>query len=84
MIANKFFSFDVLIDVAMTKLFMLAEKVCYVTSFACGGELLYRETSHSVDQQTQFVDSTPSKEIMPTIRFSNEDKMVEGNLFESV
>ena len=83
MIANKFFSIDVLIDVAMTKLFLLAEKVCCVTSFTCGGEPLYR-ASHSVEQRTQVVEPIPSKEIMPTIRFSNEDKMVEGNLFESV
>ena len=83
MIANKFFSIDALIDLSMTKLFLLAEKVCCVTSFVCGSEPLYRQTLHNVEQQTQVADPIPSKEIMPTIRFSKEDRMVEGNLFES-
>lgn len=82
MIANKFFSIDALIDVAMTKLFLLAEKVCCMTSFTCGGESLFGQTPHNVEQQTRTVDSISTKDIMPTIRFSNEDRMVEGNLFE--
>lgn len=75
MIANKFFSIDALIDFSMTKLFLLAEKVCHITSFTCDNEVFIGQTSHSVEQQTPVV--------MPTIRFSNEDRMVEGELFES-
>ena len=73
---------DALIDIAMTKLFLLAEKVCYVSSCAYGSEPLFRP--YSVEQQKQAVDPIPSKEFMPTIRFSNEDRMVEGELFEFV
>lgn len=62
---------DVLIDLAMTKLFLLAEYLCDKTSPACGREM-----------RPQTVESIPSKDIMPTIRFSNEDKMVEGDLFK--
>ena len=76
MIANKFLSLDALIDFSMTNLFILAEKVCRITSFTCDKEILIRQTSHSVEQQTPVV--------MPKIRFSNEDRIVEGNLFESV
>ena len=75
MIANKFFSLDALIDFSMTNLFLLAEKVCRITSFTCDNDVFIRQTSHSVEQQKQVV--------MPTIRFSNEDSIVEGNLFES-
>lgn len=71
MIAKKYFSMDVLIDLAMTKLFLLAEYLCDKTSPACGREM-----------RPQTVESIPSKDIMPTIRFSNEDKMVEGDLFK--
>jgi hypothetical protein len=76
MIANKFFSFDALIDLWMTNLFLLAEKVCRITSFTCDDDVFIRQTSHSVEQQKPVV--------MPTIRFSKEDRMVEGELFESV
>jgi hypothetical protein len=72
MIANKFFSFDALIDLWMTNLFLLAEKVCRITD----DDVFIRQTSHSVEQQKPVV--------MPTIRFSKEDRMVEGELFESV
>lgn len=76
MIAYKFFSLDALIDFSMTNLFLLAEKVCRITSFTCDNDVFIRQTSHSVEQQKPIV--------MPTIRFSNEDRMVEGNLFDSV
>ena len=62
---------DVLIDLSMNKLFLLAEYVCDKTSFVCGREL-----------RPQTVEPVPSKDIVPTIRFSNEDRMVEGELFQ--
>ena len=65
MIANKFFSIDALIDVALTRLFKLAEKVCNQCPL---------DNSKSAAIQSQ------SK--VPTIRFSIEDRMVEGELFE--
>lgn len=71
MIAKKYFSMDTLIDLAMTKLFLLAEYVCDKTSLACSREM-----------RPQTAESIPSKDIVPTIRFSNEDKMVEGELFK--
>ena len=52
-----------LIDLAMTKLFQLAENVCNKCSFI-------------IDE------SAAHQEVAPTIRFSNEDKMVEGELFK--
>ena len=67
MIANKFFSIDALIDVAMTRLFQLAEYVCNQCSLDKGKPA-----------------ATQSQSKVPTIRFSIEDRMVEGELFESV
>ena len=71
MIAKKTFSMDALIDLAMTKLFLLAEYVCNKTSFACARKV-----------RPQVVEPIPSKDIAPTIRFSKEEKMVEGELFK--
>ena len=71
MIAKVNFSMDVLIDLMMTKLFLLAEYVCDKTSLACGRKL-----------RPQTIDPIPSKDIVPTIRFSNEDRIVEGELFK--
>jgi hypothetical protein len=66
MIVKKYFSMDLLIDLAMTRLFQLAEYV---------------------SRRFPFVTMEPaepvvSQEIAPTIRFSNEDRMVEGELFK--
>lgn len=69
--AKKTFSMDVLIDLSMTKLFLLADYVYEKTTLACS-----RKT------RPQNVEPLPSKGIMPTIRFSNEDRMVEGDLFK--
>ena len=69
--AIKTFSMDALIDLAMTRLFQLAEYVCDRTTFACGRKM-----------RPQTVVPIPSNDIVPTIRFSNEDKMVEGELFQ--
>ena len=63
---------DALIDLAMTKLFLLAEYVCDKTAI--------KRTESEMRPQT--VESIPSKDIVPTIRFSNEDRMVEGELFK--
>ena len=63
MIAKKYFSMDVLIDLMMTKLFMLAEYVCEKTSCARGRNM-----------RPQTVEPIHSNEIMPSIRFSNEDQ----------
>jgi hypothetical protein len=71
MIAKKTFSMDALIDVSMTKLFHLAAYVCDKTSSACGREM-----------RPQTIESIPPQDIVPTIRFSNEDRMVEGELFK--
>jgi hypothetical protein len=53
---------DKVIDLAMTKLFQLAEYVCNRCSFLVG-------------------EPAATQEVVPTIRFTNEDKMVEGDLF---
>jgi hypothetical protein len=55
-----------MIDIAMTKLFQLAEYVC-------------RRCSSAEDEPAA---TAKSENIIPTIRFSNEDKMVEGELFK--
>lgn len=65
MIARKNFSIDVLTDVAMTRLFQLAEYVCNRCSLDKGKP----------------ATPTTSQPIAPTIRFSNEDRYVEGELF---
>ena len=54
---------DKVIDIAMTKLFQLAEYVC-------------TRCSSTTDEPAT------TQEIVPTIRFTNEDKMVEGELFK--
>ena len=54
---------DRVVDLAMTKLFQLAEYVCS----RCSSEADEPAASH---------------EVAPTIRFTNEDKMVEGELFK--
>ena len=57
---KKNFSMDALVDLMMTKLFLLAEYVCDKT---CGSEM-----------RPQTVDPVPSKDVIPTIHFSKEDK----------
>ena len=71
MIAKKTFLMDALIDRTMTKLFLLAEYVCNITSF---------DYVRKIRPQT--VEPIPSKTTVPTIRFSNEDRLVEGELFK--
>ena len=81
---------DKLIDLGMTKLFQLAEYVCskaaikQVQSQTC---LRYAEC----EQARLKIKCSPDKgepaaaqpqQVVPTIRFSNEDKMVEGELFK--
>jgi hypothetical protein len=68
MIAKKTISMNVLIDLSMTKLFLLAEKVYNLT----------------VDKRNEasVCSPEPSKDVAPTIRFSKEDRMVEGDLFK--
>ena len=73
MIAKKTFSMDVLVDLMMTKLFLLAEYVCDKT---CGREM-----------RPQTVEPVPTKDVKPTIRFSKEDmprkiEVVQGELFQ--
>ena len=73
MIAKKNFSMDVLVDLMMTKLFLLAEYVCDKT---CGCEM-----------RPQTVEPVPSKDVKPIIRFSKEDiprkiEVVQGELFQ--
>ena len=54
---------DKMIDIAMTRLFQLAEYVCSKCSSVLN-------------------EPAVSQEVAPTIRFTNEDKMVEGELFK--
>ena len=56
-----------LVDFLMTRLFLLAEYVCSKT------RLSQVESDSAVP---------PSQPIVPTIRFSNEDMMIEGELFK--
>ncbi len=65
-----YFTIDALIDMLMNKLFMLAEYVCNKTSFVC-----------SRKRRPQAVKPIPPKDIVPAIRFSKENKMVERELF---
>ena len=67
MVAMKLFNMDMLTDVTMTRLFQLAEYVCFKT--AC---------VYPCNKRTK---PTPKQEIAPTIRFSDQDRMVEGELF---
>ena len=73
---KKNYSMDAMVDLSMTKLFLLAEYVCDKTSFVCGHKM-----------RPQIVEPIPPQDIVPTIRFSKEGKsrlktkMVEGELF---
>ena len=84
---KKTFSMDALVDLSMTKLFLLAEYVCDKTSFANVRNFLLGQASLRVEQRPQTVKPIPSKDIVSTIHFSKEDKspmnnkMVEGELF---
>lgn len=55
-----------IVDLTMTRLFLMAEYVL----------------AHYTLTSSTPATPTTSQPIMPTIRFSNEDKMVEGELFE--
>ena len=71
---KKNFSMDALVDLMMTKLFLLAEYVCDKTYFRI--------------LRPQTIEPVPSKDVKPTIRFSKEDKprikvdVVQGELFQ--
>ena len=84
---KKNFSMDALVDLSMTKLFLLAEYVCDKTSFACGREILLGQASHRAERRPHIVETIPPKDIVSTIRFSKNgksrmnNKMVEGELF---
>ena len=84
---KKTFSMDAMVDLSMTKLFLLAEYVCDKTSFVCGHKILLGQASHRAERRPQIVEPIPPQDIVPTIRFSKEGKsrlktkMVEGELF---
>ena len=84
---KKNFSMDAMVDLSMTKLFLLAEYVCDKTSFACGRIFLHGQASLRGEQRPQTVKPIPPIDIVSTIRFSKEGKsrlktkMVEGELF---
>ena len=59
---------DKLIDLGMTKLFQLAEYVCSMTGV--------------VQVEAEPVKQLPHQEVASTIRFSDADRMVEGELFK--
>ena len=67
MVAKKL-TIETLIDLGMTKLFQLAEYVCGKTGIA-------QVEAEPVVQQ-------PQQDVAPTIRFSEADRMVEGELFK--
>lgn len=76
--AKKKWNMDTLTDLAMTRLFQLAEYVLSVCPFV---------ECDSVASVVPSVPASPviSKELQktaPSIRFSNEDRMVEGDLFK--
>jgi len=84
---KKTFSMDAMVDLSMTKLFLLAEYVCDKTSFVCGHKILLGQASHRAERRPHIVETIPPKDIVSTIRFSKNDKsrmnnkMVEGELF---
>lgn len=85
--AKNLFSMEVLVDLGMTRLFQLAEFVLDKTSFSSAapvGQVITVETTPMSLQPTtvKVQPVTASSEFIPTIRFSNEDKMVEGELFK--
>lgn len=59
---------DRVVDLAMTKLFQLAEYVCS----RCSSEADEPAAQHEMVKQTT----------VPTIRFSSDEKYVEGELFK--
>ena len=59
---------DKLINLGMNKLFQLAEYVC--------GKI------GVVGVEEEPVANQPKQDVIPAIRFSQEDKMVEGELFK--
>ena len=70
---KKNFSMDALVDLMMTKLFLLAEYVC--------------DKTYGCEMQPQTVEPVPSKDVKPTIRFSKEDiprkiEVIQGELFQ--
>lgn len=60
---------DMMVDLTMTRLFQLAE---YVSS----------RFSSNTDEPIAPVPPTSPSEEVPPIRFSHEDRMVEGELFK--
>ena len=84
---KKTFSMDAMVDLSMTKLFLLAEYVCDKTSFVCGHKILLGQASHRAERRPHIVETIPPKDIVSTIRFSKNDKsrmnnkIVEGELF---
>lgn len=69
---------DKLIDLGMTKLFQLAEYVCFWVD-----RVLPKDDCAFVSNKTN-VPSSPAlqQEFTSSIQFSNEDKYVEGDLFK--
>ena len=81
MVTKKFFNMDTLIDAAMTRLFQLAEYVC--SKAACFyPKASYAYLTEKPGEPVAPTLSAPQQESVPTIRFSEQDRMVEGELFE--
>lgn len=79
MVAKKLFNMDMLTDVTMTSLFQLAEYVCIKTSCNKRTVPLLHEPPSALAAPTK---ASTQQEITPTIRFSDQDRMVEGELFK--
>ena len=82
MVAKKSFM-DRLIDLSMTKLFQLAEYVCgKATCVQPKVDSVF--ISEKTNMPVKPTSSTAQKEIVSTIHFSNQDRMVEGELFNNM
>ena len=74
MVAKNLFNADLLVETAMDKLFQLFEYVYQKSSFL---------VEEAVVVKAQSVSATvPAQQHVPTISFSDQDRMVEGELFK--
>lgn len=79
-------NFNMLIDAAKTRLIQLAECVRRINSLMAGKPVVpvMPEAPVNSDEPVPPSESEPQQESVHTIRFTNEDEMVEGELFEFV
>lgn len=86
--AKKKYFMDQLVDLLMTKLFQLAEYVCdkaavkRVQSQTCLSYAECEQPRLKIKSSSIKEEPAAPQEIISAIRFSNEDRMVEGDLFK--